>query len=90
MNLFVQDWMNHKKKQYYVSQLSEWSFFTLAKVYMAKNAICKLKFVKAEGFKLTDTLMYSANICHGLSLTNKHGQGYPNAKIFLIVDGQSF
>ena len=41
MNLFVQDWMNHKKT-------NKWSFCTLAKVYMAKNAICKFKFVKAE------------------------------------------
>ena len=37
VNLIVQDWINQKKTM--LSQLPEWSFSTLAKVDMAKNAM---------------------------------------------------
>jgi hypothetical protein len=49
-----------------LSQLPEWSdpdFYTLAKVDMAKNAICKFKFVKAEGLAISNINIEQRCIC---------------------------
>ena len=54
--------MNQKKKPMLL-QLPEWSFSTLAKVDMAKNAICKFKFVKAEDLTISNINIEQRCIC---------------------------